>query len=876
MPPTRGRPPRGGRNTGGGQINQGGQGGTEPGPAPDPNAFDPANPYAPGANPPVSNPVNPADSAADPQGQPAQVEAFGRPRLRPRAGESPRTYQRRVAARDAMNEMQSRRRARLREARDAAESEPAEMARKTPRKALVARLNECATRVTRSAIERDEELSNCQHCGRGRTWPMKCHGGDWCIECEARGIECVRGNKRGFDVIRAKQIRRSEPWRANTDQCRQCKSRGCQCWMPNSMLPGPCNQCQADGLPCDISPLPVRRCGVCHWEHKCIECARNHLRCDGQIPCLVCLRKKIECVGLKPDGSCPDIHMSTYGTGLPPCPPRKAVLQSGVERNWPPPSGRLEIPLDTYQPELPAYYGGNQGSDPPGFAGPAPRDPPGFAGPVPLSDPPGFAGPAPRSPPFFGERNPVSPPPFGGETPPQWVDLPPLERDPAFNPNNIRDSLYNPYDDDKPPCSHCAADIENRNCDQNTPCWECVRRDITDEEHCRTARPCELCFMNEIPCDAGTPCQNCMFLGFGADECRPEGISAQRYFPDFNPDESDNEPYIQMQGAEFEYSCAFCVAHGFQGCNPQDRTCLPCLQHGRTALQCRHEERCSRCIEMDLPCDGKMPCSLCAIADGLTSMMCLGRGDTTMPGDYIDLPQKGADIPMGEAGNYPLPDVFGYQFPQQDGNNPFAPAEAQPPDEFIDPTLFAAVQQQPILPQDQVPRIPPGGLFVPPPHVRTNLLPHYRIRVDIHNTGHFDPTPGVHGSWRAWADEYRCKMTLQNGMPCNVLPTMDCDGGDEHGDHAWQVCGECRRRAEVNTAHLMQEIGEKKNLFCCATCSQAQMGMFNSGMAFVNNETLVDYHCDCDAQMQGWLCYPCKYKVIHAVGNRMLWRRGSN
>ncbi|KFY07197.1 hypothetical protein V491_08547, partial [Pseudogymnoascus sp. VKM F-3775] len=88
--------------------------------------------------------------------------------------------------------------------------------------------------------------------------------------------------------------------------------------------------------------------------------------------------------------------MSTYGTGLPPCPPRKAVIQTSDERNWPPPSGRLEIPLDPYQPEHPAYYGGNQGTDPPGFAGPAPRDQPSSAGPAP-PDPPGFAGPAPPS-----------------------------------------------------------------------------------------------------------------------------------------------------------------------------------------------------------------------------------------------------------------------------------------------------------------------------------------------------------------------------------------------------------------------------------------------------------------------------------------------
>ena len=75
--------------------------------------------------------------------------------------------------------------------------------RKIPRGELVVNLNACAARVTRSAVERDEELINCPHCARGKTWPLKCHGGDECIECEAREIKCVRGNKKNFEIGRA-------------------------------------------------------------------------------------------------------------------------------------------------------------------------------------------------------------------------------------------------------------------------------------------------------------------------------------------------------------------------------------------------------------------------------------------------------------------------------------------------------------------------------------------------------------------------------------------------------------------------------------------------------------------------------------------------
>ena len=71
----------------------------------------------------------------------------------------------------------------------------------------------------------------------------------------------------------------------------------------------------------------------------------------------------------------------------------------------------------------------------------------------------------------------------------------------------------------------------------------------------------------------------------------------------------------------------------------------------------------------------------------------------------------------------------------------------------------------------------------------------------------------------------------------------------------------------------MAEIEEKKNLFCCDTCSQAQSNMFNSGQGFENMEMLVDYYCDCDTQVRAWLCYPCRYKAIHAVGNRMISTR---
>lgn len=455
----------------------------------------------------------------------------------------------------------------------------------------------------------------------------------------------------------------------------------------------------------------------------------------------------------------------------------------------------------------------------------------------------------------------------------------PLEQDPGFDPNNVRTSLYNPFDDDKPPCSHCAADPENRVCDNDTPCWECLRRHIMNEEDCRTSRPCELCFMNEMPCDAGSPCQHCMFIGFGADECRPEGMGPQQYFPNIDPNDSEDEPYIHPGGKavpEFQYSCAFCVAYGFDGCDPRDRPCLACIQHGRTALQCRFEERCARCIELDVPCDGKMPCTMCATADGLTSMMCLGRGDTTMPGANNNQPpeEEGEDIPMGEWGDYPALAGFGYELPPRGANNPFAPAEV--PQEYIDPSILLAGQGPPgqsVLPQDEVPRVPPGGFFYPPAHVREDLLPHYRIRTDVYINGRFAPQPGAHVDWKPWVDEFRCKEILEDGTHCLKLPAIPCDGGIEHGDGDWCVCEWCRKIGEERTADLMAEIEEKKNLFCCDTCSQAQMNMFNSGQGFENMEMLVDYYCDCDTQMRAWLCYPCRYKAIHAVGSRMISTR---
>ncbi|OBT78181.1 hypothetical protein VF21_02640 [Pseudogymnoascus sp. 05NY08] len=797
--------------------------------------FDPNNPYAPGAVAPAHF-YGPGIQRATPTpslSTPSQIE--------PRPGEDAGSFERRKKAREQMTAMQAARRARARavtEAADAARGEEEEPKRKMPRWELVARLNEGETRVTRSAIERDEELGNCHHCSSGRTWPLKCHGGDECIECEARGIACIRANRRHFDTYRSRQLQGIEPWRPDVDQCRQCKN----------------------------------------------------------------------------------IPMSTYGTGLPPAPQRTNVRYDIDMRYWPPPSGRLDIPING---AMPGPDGGHQainsGQGHPGVAGPAagpaagpyvspyapaPGPAPGpaagpavaiFAPPVagPPSEPsPGpFAGPSPgpaagpTSDPFAGPNSdpfagPFSSPPAGPFQSPPVAAGPssqPLGQNPGFNPRNFRTSLYNPFDDDKPPCSHCRVDPQNRNCDQNTACWECFRRGIIEPEDCRTSRPCELCFMNELPCDAGSPCANCMFLGFGADECRPEGLGPQKYFPNGeDPEESDDEPYIHIPvRPEFDYSCAFCVAYGFEGCDPRDRPCLPCIQHGRTALQCRFEERCARCIELDVPCDGKMPCSLCATADGLTSMMCLGRGDTTMPGGIVnEPPEEGEDIPMGEGGDFPVLAGFGYELPPRDANDPFAQPGA-PPQEYVDPGALVAQgpQGQLILPQDAVPLVPPGGLFYPPPHVRETLLPHYRIRTDVYANGQFDPQPGGHVSWHPWNDGFRCKETLATGQLCNVLPTMNCDGGEEHGDEEWCVCAECRRRADESLAYLMEEIEERKNLFCCATCSQAQMIKFNNGTGFENMETLVDNHCDCDAQMRAWLCYACKYKVIHAVGNRMISTR---
>lgn len=858
-----------------------------------------ANPPEPGAGQGGAPPFDPNNANAPSAFLPGIPGAPPRPgatptpslsvasQIQPRLGEDPESFARRLKSREQMTAMQAARRARMRAVAEAAEAarggaEEVEPKRKMPRRVLVDKLNEAETRVTRSAIERDEELGNCPHCSRGQTWPLKCHGGDECIECEARGIMCIRANKRHFDINRARQLQGVEPWHADEDQCRQCKSRGSRCFMPKMMLPGPCDLCRLSGLDCDISPLPVRRCRNCHWEHKCVECARNHLRCDGKNPCLVCLRRNIPCEGLKPDGSCPDIPMSTYGTGLPPPPQRTNVRVAKDMHYWPPPSGRLEVPGNGL---IPGANGGQAIDSGPAaepyvspyapVAGPS-------SGPVAGPSPGPVAGPSPgpvagpSSDPFAG---PSSSPPGGPSQSPPVAAGPssqPPGRDPAFNPSNIRTSLYNPFDDDKPPCSHCRAGPQNRICDQDTPCWECSRRGIVEAENCRTSRPCELCFMNELPCDAGSPCQHCMYLGFGADECRPEGLGPQRYFPDGDPDESDDELYIHLPGQqESDYSCAFCVAYGFQGCDPQDRPCLPCIEHGRTAQQCRFEERCGRCIELDVPCDGKMPCSLCATADGLTSMMCLGRGDTTMPGTIINEPaEEGYDIPMGERGDYPPLAGFGYQFPPRGGNNPFAPPQ-EPPQGHVDPGALVAQgpQGQSILPQYDVPLVPPGGFFLPPPHVRETLLPHYRIRTDVYANGQFNPQPGAHVNWQPWTENFRCKETLPTGQVCNVLPTMDCDGGEEHGDEGWCICAECRRLADERTAHLMEEIEEKKNLFCCATCSQAQMIRFNNGTGFENMEMLVDNHCDCDAQMRTWLCYACKYNVIHTVGNRMISTR---
>ncbi|OBT62767.1 hypothetical protein VE03_07710 [Pseudogymnoascus sp. 23342-1-I1] len=840
-------------------LNQGGNGTAGP------STGGGANPYAPGTS------ITQLVTLAGPSSQRAtSTPPTGASQIDPRPGESPASFERRRLQREHMSASQAARRARMRARVLAAEAaEGQEPKRKLARGEIVDRLNECSARVTRSAVERDEELGNCPHCARGQTWPRKCYGGDECIECEARGFTCVRGNKRFFDRTRERQMQGLDAWRPHEDQCRQCKSRGSQCWMPNMKLPGPCDQCRVDGLECDITPLPVRRCRNCHWEHKCIECASNQLRCDGQIPCFVCVRKGIQCAGLKPDGSCPDIHMAVYGTGLPPQPHRTTVVPSTEEKNWPPPSGRLQIPGNYIVPP------NDQGIQPVISFGPARLSSPGPA-PGPSSD-------------LTNIQETLDPPleqlTLGQETSPPVEAGPSAQGGPqdpgarAAYLSRFRTSLYNPFDDDKPPCSHCAADPENRICDQDTPCWECSLRGITEPEDCRTSRPCELCFMNELPCDAGSPCQHCMFLGFGADECRPEGISPQRYFPDDNPDDSDDEPYIHIPGAdqvpEFQYSCAFCVAYGFQGCNPQDATCMACMQHGRTSLQCRFEQRCNRCTELDVPCDGKMPCSLCATADGLTSMMCLGRGDTSLQVVSNMPPENvGYDVPKGEGGDYPGFDAFGFQLPIGGANNPFDPADPMLP--FIDPAILAANQGipgQPILPQENVPLVPPQGFFYPPAHVRGELLNHYRIRTDVYNSGRFNPGPGAHVDWRPWVDFYRCRETLEDGMPCLKLPTMVCDGGEEHADDNWCVCEWCRKLAEERTAHLLEEIQEKKNLFCCSTCSQAQMTQFNNGVGLQNMETLMDHHCDCDAQMRAWLCYACRYKAIHLVGNRMIATR---
>ncbi|KFY55211.1 hypothetical protein V497_07142 [Pseudogymnoascus sp. VKM F-4516 (FW-969)] len=761
----RGRPrgrPRGGR---------GGQGAQTPEPQDDPDF----NPLQPGASPDtpgtnledlIGNPYVPGTSLEDLVGNPAapgfnpfqpgapvaplnQTAASTRPltpsRITPRDGEDPATFERRASARQKASEYQARRRAQLRAIKEAAEgNDSAEPKRKLPRALLIQRLNECSARVTRSQVERDEELINC----------------------------------------------------------------------------------------------------------------------------------------LKPDGSCPDIPISVYGTGLPPAPVRNAVLPSHDARNWPPPSGRLEIaenrPTGPYFQAVSSAPVGPQdivGAGPvagppvglfaaPGgpyispyeqVAGPSSGSVAGPSSSPPGSDPPGV---------LPGSSSPVDP---QLDPPPAGIDL-----------SNFPSSLYSPFDDVKPPCSWCRVDPGNRVCDDGTPCRECSKRGIIQTEECRTSRPCETCFMNEIPCDIASPCQNCLFLGFTADECRAEGLSEQRYFPNDDPDEE--EPYIELPGQvavpEYNYSCAFCIAYGYDGCDPRDRPCLPCMQHQRTALQCRFEERCARCMELDVPCDGNFPCSLCATADGLTSMMCLGRGDRTMPGgnnNDNDEPLEGDDIPMGEAGDYPDFEGFGNGLFPQVANNPFAPAE--PPEGYVDPNALVVQQQGGVLPQDQVPLVPPGGFFTPPEHVRSDFLRHYRIRSDVLNNGYFNPVPGAHVNWSDWADEFRCEATLANGQFCGNLPTIYCDGDTEHGDKGMCVCERCRSLADEQAALLMEEIEAKKNLFCCATCSQAQMTKFNNGTGFENMETLVDYHCECDTQMRSWLCYPCKYKVIHAVGNRMITTR---
>ncbi|KFX96177.1 hypothetical protein O988_05433 [Pseudogymnoascus sp. VKM F-3808] len=896
-----GRPlgrPRGGR---------GGQGAQTPEPQDDPD-FNPlqpgASPDTPGANlqdlignlyvpgtsledlvgnaaAPGFNPLQPGAPVAPLNQTAASTRPVISSRITPREGEDPATFERRASARQKASEYQARRRAQLRAIKEAEEGNgSAEPKRKLPRAALIQRLNECSARVTRSQVERDEELINCERCIRGHTWLRKCHGGDECIECEARDLTCVRANKRHFDEIREKQLAGMEAWRPDVDQCRQCKSRGSQCWMPGNMVPGTCYQCEEDDLECDITPLPARRCKICHWEHKCTECARNHMRCDGQIPCFVCQRKKIPCEGLKPDGSCPDIPISVYGTGLPPAPVRNAVLPTHDARNWPPPSGRLEIAEN--RPTGPFFQAANS----------APGGPQDIFGAGPVAGPPVGLFAAPGGPyisPYEQDAGPSSGPVAGPSSSPPGYDPPGVlpgsssPVDPQLDPppagidlSNFPNSLYSPFDDVKPPCSWCRVDPGNRVCDDGTPCRECSKRGIIQTEECRTSRPCETCFMNEIPCDIASPCQNCLFLGFTADECRAEGLSEQRYFPDDDPDE--DEPYIDLPGQvavpEYNYSCAFCIAYGYDGCDPRDRPCLPCMQHQRTALQCRFEERCARCIELDVPCDGNFPCSLCATADGLTSMMCLGRGDRTMPGgnnNDNDEPLEGDDIPMGEGGDYPAFDGFGDGLFPQVANNPFAPAE--PPEGYVDPNALVVPQQGGILPQNQVPLVPPGGFFTPPEHVRSDFLRHYRIRSDVLNNGYFNPVPGAHVNWSDWADEFRCEVTLANGQPCGNLPTIYCDGDTEHGDKGMCVCERCRNLADEQAALLMEEIEAKKNLFCCATCSQAQMIKFNNGTGFENMETLVDYHCECDTQMRSWLCYPCKYKVIHAVGNRMITTR---
>lgn len=867
--------------------NRGGHGTAQPAP-PQAPVTPVMNPYAAGTT--LSQIVTPpAQRAAS---SPAPAPRRASTQIEPRPGEDPASFERRRKQREQMSAAQQARRVRMRAAVEAARVATGdEPRRKVPRLEIVDALNVCSARVTRSAIERDEELGNCTHCSRGQTWPMKCHGGDECIECEVRGYTCIRAGRRGLDKTRERQLRGVELWRPHADQCRQCKSRGIQCWMPNMRIPGSCNQCTGAGLECDITPLEVRRCRVCHWEHKCIECARNHLRCDGKTPCFVCVRKGIECVGLKPDGSCPDIPMSTYGTGLPPCPHRTTVLPSNEEKNWPPPSGRLEIPDNGYYPGVP---GPSPGPTERPVEGSTPAPPVGLSTSSPFRG--GTSSPYGKSSSPFGQQSPSpfkptprargQPPGPGSSAQGQFAQPGPSVQGQApepgahaIDPTKYRTSLYNPFDDDKPPCSHCAADPTNRLCDQGTPCHECFRRGIIEPEDCRTSRPCELCFMNEMPCDAGSPCQNCTFLGFGPEECRPEGISEQRYFPDDNPDDSEDEPYIHIPGAgqvpEFEYGCAFCVAYGIEGCNPKDRPCLPCMQQGRTAMQCRFEERCNRCVELNVPCDGKMPCSLCATADGLTSMMCLGRGDTSLArtNNIVPYEGEGYDIPMGEAGDYPVLAGFGLGLHMGGANNPFAPAEQQ---QYIDPAALGPPQGIPgqsILPQENVPLVPPGGFFYPPPHVREDLLPHYRVRVDVYNSGRFDPAPGAHVDWRPWTDFYRCRETLEDGLPCLKLPTILCDGGEEHADDNWNVCEWCHKDAETKTAHLMWEIEEKKNLFCCDTCSQAQMIKFRSGTGFENGEMLVDHHCDCDSQIQAWCCYACRYKAVHMVGNRMIKTR---